>query len=455
MPRRVLIIKQSERQPDVEAFPTLSSESIFTVQSCGPESLPNPGELNNFDAIIGLALSDPGRTVSFFQQVRTMISEKTVVIAVLPRSATGETLEAAANLAEDFVLWPFEEEELAHRLRWLLARRDSTVAAVSERLIDELALGSMVGNHPVFQAVLKKMPTIARSGEPVLIIGETGTGKELSARAIHHLSPRRDFPFIAVDCAALPEHLVENELFGHTRGAFTDAHRDQKGLIALADKGTLFLDEVDALPPATQAKLLRFLQERIYKPLGSERFLRADINVLAASNHNLEAMVSLKQFRADLYYRLNVFRIVLPALRERRSDIAVLSRHFLQTIAGRQSGSAKAFSTEAMVKLEAYSWPGNVRELFNVVHQAEAFSVAPEISAEDVQLPGEPSLSPIGPSSFKAARAYAVESFEKSFIQDLLRKHSGNVTRAAHDARKDRRTFGRLMKKYNIGRNAV
>ena len=455
MPRRVLIVTQSEHQRGVEAFPTLSSEDLFTIQPCHPDSLPGPGEISDFSAVVGLALSDPSQAISFLQQLRAAISETMIMVAVLPRSAGAETLEAAARLADDFILWPFQGNEMAQRMRWLLARRGPTIAAVGERLIDQLGLGQMVGDHPVFRSVLERMPTIARSGEPVLILGETGTGKELSARAIHHLSRRRDFPFIAVDCAALPEHLVENELFGHSRGAFTDAHRDQKGLIALADKGTLFLDEVDALPQATQAKLLRFLQERIYKPLGSERFLHADINILAATNHNLETMVSLKQFRADLYYRLNVFRIVLPALRERSSDIAVLSRHFLHQIASRQGRSPKAFSIEAQARLEAYSWPGNVRELFNVVHQAESFSENQEIQAEDVQLPGQ-QLQPQGsPGSFKIARAHAVESFEKSFVQNLLRKYSGNVTRAALAARKDRRTFGRLMKKYNIGRNVV
>ncbi|MGE5205796.1 MAG: sigma-54 interaction domain-containing protein [Chlamydiota bacterium] len=420
-----------------------------------PESLPGPGEIAQFSLIVGLALADPTRVISFLRELRAAASEKIAMVAVLPSSAGEKTLMAAAPLADDFVLWPFPENELAQRVRWLLARHGTTVGAVTERLIDELALGQMVGDHPLFRAVLEQMPTVARSGEPVLIVGETGTGKELSARAIHHLSRRRDFPFIAVDCAALPEHLVENELFGHTRGAFTDAHRDQKGLIALADKGTLFLDEVDALPQAVQAKLLRFLQERIYKPLGSEKFLHADINVLAASNHNLEAMVMLKQFRADLFYRLNVFRVVLPALRERRSDISVLSRYFLEQVASRHGRALKTFSSEAMAKLEAYSWPGNVRELSNVVCQAEAFCSGPEIRADQVQLPGQPPQAQAAPPSFKAARAHVVESFEKSFIRELLRKHSGNVTRAAIDARKDRRTFGRLMKKYNIGRDAV
>ncbi|HZD96115.1 MAG TPA: sigma 54-interacting transcriptional regulator, partial [Candidatus Sulfotelmatobacter sp.] len=204
MPRRVLIVRQSERLPNAEAFLTQSPEGIFTLQSCSPESLPATDELNRFDAIVGLALCDTSQSVSFLQQLRASVSEKVAMVAVLPRSAGGEILEAAASLADDFLLWPFPENELAQRMRWLLARREPAAAAVSDRLIDEFALGHMVGNHPVFRAVLERMPIIARSGEPVLIVGETGTGKELSARAIHNLSRRRDFPFIAVDCAALP-----------------------------------------------------------------------------------------------------------------------------------------------------------------------------------------------------------------------------------------------------------
>lgn len=454
MPRRVLVIPQSERQPDVGAARTFAQAGVFTARLCRPGSLLDPGGLSKSETIVGIALSDPSQAIPFLQTLRARAQEN-IMIAVLPASAGVETLEAAAKVVDDFVLWPLRDSELEQRMRWLLARKGHAPAAVSERLIDEFGLRLLVGKHPAFLRVLERMPIIARSGGPALITGETGTGKELSARAIHHLSRRRDFPFIAVDCAALPEHLVENELFGHTRGAFTDAHRDQKGLIALAEKGTLFLDEVDALPLSTQVKLLRFLQERTYKPLGSERFLRADLNVLAASNHNLEALVARKQLRPDLFYRLNVFRLALPALRDRRSDIAILALHFLEGVAARESRAAKTFSVEAMARLEAYPWPGNVRELFNVVHQAEAFSAGQEIQAEDVLLPGQEAGTQSAPSSFKAGRARAVESFEVSFIQELLRKHCGNVTRAALEAKKDRRTFGRLMKKYNIARNPV
>jgi len=264
------------------------------------------------------------------------------------------------------------------------------------------------------------------------------------------LSARRDFPFIPVDCGILPEHLVENELFGHAKGAFTDAHADQQGLIALANKGTLFLDEIDALPLTTQAKLLRFLQERTFKPLGSERFVQVDISVIAATNRDLENCVATKEFRSDLYYRLNVFRLKLPPLRERASDIGLLARHFLLSMCG--EGQPKALSLGALRKLEGHDWPGNVRELSNVIQQAVAYSAGNRITAEDILLPGAQGEADGSGKSFREVKARTVEAFERSFIEDLLQKNSGNVSRAAKEAQKDRRTFGRLIKKYRIER---
>src|ERR1051325_5765417 len=227
-----------------------------------------------------------------------------------------------------------------------------------------------VGRAPGFVRTMARIPAVARSGSPVLITGETGTGKELCARAIHHLGRRRDFPFIPVDCGAVPDHLFENELFGHTRGAFTDAHGDQKGLVAMADRGTLFLDEVDALPLTAQAKLLRFLQERTFKPLGADRFQRADVNVLAATNRCLESLVREKRFRADLYFRLNVLTMHMEPLRQRREDIGLLSQHFADAICAEQALPRVVVTPAAIRRLMYYDWPGNVRELHNVVQRA-------------------------------------------------------------------------------------
>ena len=202
--------------------------------------------------------------------------------------------------------------------------------AVLDKLNRDIALAKFVGQDRAFLAVVQRIPLVASAPNPVLILGETGTGKELCARAIHHLSERRRAPFIPVDCGVLPDHLLENELFGHVRGAFTDAHSHQRGLVGMAKGGTLFLDEIDSLSAAAQKKLLRLLEENTFKPLGADHFECADVRIVAATNASLEQLVGEKRFRADLYFRLNVLRLLMPALRHRRSDIPRLAQHFVQ-----------------------------------------------------------------------------------------------------------------------------
>ena len=327
--------------------------------------------------------------------------------------------------------------------------------AVSQRLTTKLALRSLVGEDPAFLAAVAKIPLVARVESPVLILGETGTGKELCARAIHHLSGRRHAPFIPVDCSALPDHLLENELFGHVRGAFTDAHRDQGGLVAMAEKGTLFLDEIDSLSPGSQGKLLRLLQERTYKPLGADRFARADIRIVAATNLDLEDLVRRKAFRSDLYFRLNVLTLTLPPLRERRRDIALLARSFVERIATDAGVEPKTLAPESLAGLCRASWPGNVRELSNVIQRAMVFCPGSVIRPEHLGLPPELPQESEPAGGFREARARMLASFERAYVESLLRKHEGNVTHSAREAGQDRRTFGRLIKKYRIDRLAL
>jgi DNA-binding NtrC family response regulator len=334
----------------------------------------------------------------------------------------------------------------------MLGPRRQDIVSVQGRLTAEMGLANLVGQDPGFLRTIEKIPIIARSGNPVLITGETGTGKELCARAIHHLGKRRNFPFIPIDCGAFPDHLFENELFGHARGAFTDAHGEQKGLIAMAEGGTLFLDEIDSLSPAAQAKLLRFLQERTYKPLGADKLARADVSVIAATNQDLEALVRDKRFRSDLFFRLDVLRLHLPPLRERRADIPILARHFVGEVCG-EGGLTRKTLTPATLRLLALAdWPGNVRELFNVIQRAVLFCEGTQILPTHVS----PRIAPASARSlnggFRQARAQAIETFEKLYVEDLLRTSQGNVTRAAREAQKDRRAFGRLVKKYHIDR---
>lgn len=375
-------------------------------------------------------------------------------LAVLPPAPDDELLRLVDADADDVLFAPVRPAEMAHRVRRLLPTQ-TDVEKVVRSLVDKLSLAQLVGRSAAFTHVLAQLPRLARSAMPALITGETGTGKELCARAIHFLSNRRDCPFVAVDCAALPDHLVENELFGHMRGAYTDAHRDQRGLVEIAEGGTLFLDEIDALSPSAQGKLLRFLQERTFRPLGSERVRSADVNVIAATNRDLDAAVGAKQFRDDLFYRLNVLRLHLPPLRARRGDIGLLAVHFLSEQRTAIDGTPKAFSAASLRLLSAHDWPGNLRELHNVVQRAIVNCEGTQILPCHVALADSTAASHEVPAYFRTARAAAVAAFERRYVEDLLRKHGGNVTHAARDAHKERRVFGRLIKKHRIDRRAV
>jgi two-component system, NtrC family, response regulator GlrR len=353
------------------------------------------------------------------------------------------------SVAEDFALLPVPECELRERLARLLAAGVSSQqpASALERLQAEHGLRQLVGQNPKFLTTLEQIPRLAQSDATVLIQGDSGTGKELVARALHHLSRRRGLSFIAVDCGAFPDHLIENELFGHAPGAYTDARSPQKGLAALAAGGTLFLDEIDALTLQAQAKMLRFVQERTFKPLGSDRFEKVDIKIVAATNRDLARLVRDGRFREDLYYRLHVLSLRLAPLRERSSDIPLLTRHFLQTLDPRGITCSPA----ALRMLTQYDWPGNVRELQNVVQRALVMCDGAQIQGHHLKFVNDEALEEPGEvGAFRSARATALATFERRYLTALLQKHHGNITRAARDAGKDRRALGRLIKKHRL-----
>jgi len=317
------------------------------------------------------------------------------------------------------------------------------------------ALAKLVGEAPPFRKALSRVSAAARSDHTVLIGGETGTGKELVARAIHYSSACAMYPFVAVNCGGLPDTLLEDELFGHERGAFTGAWQRRSGLIAQAEKGTLLLDEVEALSDRGQVVLLRVLQDQMFRPLGASHERRAHVRFLAATNVPLEPRVKAGTFRADLYYRISVFSIDLPPLRARPEDILALAAHFLRKYAP-PDRPAVTLSAAANAALLTYDWPGNVRELENVVVRGIGNCQAETIEVDDLGLPDSVPGGP-GPDPgdgmlrpFKALKKLAVEAFEKEYLIRLMSEHRGNVTRAAHGAEKDRRELGRLLKKYSI-----
>jgi DNA-binding NtrC family response regulator len=365
---------------------------------------------------------------------------------VLPDQADFKLIQLASAVADDFLLWPIRKDELRERLSRILGLQPAHLESIAQRLTIEVGLTQLVGKDPVFVSIINQLPSMAENDVPVLIDGETGTGKDLCAQALHFLSGRRSCPFVPVDCGAIPDHLFENEIFGHVRGAFTDAHDSQSGLAALAERGTLFLDEVDTLSPLNQIKLLRFLQERSYRPLGGQNFQKADVRIIAATNSNLEKCVEKGDFRSDLYFRLNVLRLSLPPLRERRLDIPLLTVSHLQSL----RTSPPSITPSAMRVLQSYDWPGNIRELFNIIHRALIQSEGRLIHARHIDIAPSQIAPRSQPASFIEARSHVIESFERRYLKEILARHNGNITQAAREADKERRAFGRLVKKYNI-----
>ena len=445
MAYRILCVEPGSEPTGDALAACLSAGAGFRLQRAPWERVMAEGLARySFDAILAVVATRAGDAAEFFRRLR-QCPVGAPALAVLPEAPDEELLCCVADAADDFTLWPVRELELRHRLARLLGTEAG--APPPRPPTENAALSQLVGADPQFHRMVEQLPRLAASDAPLLITGETGTGKELCARAIHELGRRRHAPFVAVDCAAIPDHLLENELFGHARGAFTDAHRDHRGLVASADGGTLFLDEVDALSLVAQAKLLRFLQEHTFKPLGSERPVRADVNVIAATNRDLAACVRERQFRSDLFFRLDVLRLQLPPLRERRGDIALLAMHFLHSLRGCNGAPHRSFSATALRQLLHYDWPGNVRELLNVVQRAAICSRGKEILPHHMSLPG--GAAQPGPS-FRAAKAAAVAEFERTYVETLLQRHLGNLAAAAREARKDRRVLGRLVKKYGI-----
>ena len=321
----------------------------------------------------------------------------------------------------------------------------------SARLRDEI-----VGAAPAFLAMLAQLQRVAASEAPVLIEGETGSGKELAARAIHYRGTRRVGPFVAVNCGALPDHLLEAELFGHERGAFTDAKLARRGLVAEANGGTLFLDEVDALSAKAQVALLRFVQDQRYRPLGSARELQTHVRLVAATNLPLADALQQGRFRSDLMYRLKILHLQLPALREREGDAELLAAHFARTLCAKYRMPPRRFDADTLAWIRHHPWPGNVRELENWVHRALLMSEHPTIHSVLEIAPASPSRDDTPPlAEFQSAKAEAVRRFERDYVLAALRQSCGNVTHAARIAGKERRAFGKLLKKHGIDRGAM
>jgi len=391
-----------------------------------------------------------------------------VEVIMMTGHATVETaLSAVKAGAYDYLTKPFEDVELVARVvakaaerKMLFDRNRELETALREKEGVPVPDG-IIGNSGPIRDVQRMIDAVAYSAATVLVNGESGTGKELVARALHNKSPRRSQPFVALNCGALTETLLESELFGHVKGAFTGAQRDQKGLFDAADGGTIFLDEIGDIPPATQVRLLRVLQEGEIKRVGAADSVRVDVRVIAATHRDLPKLVKGGRFREDLFYRLNVIAIPLPPLRDRVEDVPLLAHHFLRRYTDRLGKKVRTLAPEAIELLCGYRWPGNVRELENAIERAVVLcrgetitpaDLPPAITGRTAPLIRE---APVGGDdaswltmSYASAKEQALRRFEKSYVEALMRACDNNISAAARKAGMDRSNFKRVLRKY-------
>lgn len=391
--------------------------------------------------------------------------DPSINVVLLTAYATVQTAVASMRHgAMDYVLKPFTSQNLEEVARRAFEQRAAMAPLAGTEVMahepiakrSDAAMGRILGRSLAIQEIKTLIAKVARTDANVLIYGESGTGKELVARAIHDESERARHPFQPLDCVAMPDTLLESELFGHERGSFTGAHAAKVGLFEAAHHGTVFLDEVSGMSHTLQSRLLRVLQERHVRRVGGTRYADIDVRVIAASNRDLEEACRKGEFREDLYYRLNVIPLVLPPLRERGGDVQVLAQEFLNRFRGRQSGEAGApsFDAEAMACLKAYAWPGNVRELQNVIERVAALADGPLIQRthlpERIQAAKPDEWGGDEPASYKQAKQEVVRSFERSFLLELLKRHDWHMSNAAQEAGVDRKTIERMVKRHRL-----
>lgn len=436
--------------------------------SCGHVAIERLQE-NNFDLVV-TDLKMPGMSgMEVLASIR--ILQPDIPIIIITGYSTVESAVVAMKLgAVDYLAKPFVPDEFCLRIKKALtqSQTQSLQDQMSER---EVAKGfeDFIGNSAEMQKIYRRITQVAPTTSTVLITGESGTGKELVAKAIHKLSPRRDQPFVAIDCTSLAETLLESELFGHIKGSFTGAVQSKTGLFKAADGGTLFLDEVANISLTTQAKLLRVLQERQVTPIGGTHPMPINIRLVAATNRQLREMVMSGTFREDLYFRLNIIPINLPPLRERKGDLHVLIHHFIQRFSEEVGKDVRMISNAAVELLENYSFPGNVRELENLIERAMVFVEDKIINIDDLELQSKsaekkqpPALDAI-PQSVDELREQkrflkekAVEPLERAFLVEALRRNDGNVTRAAEEVGMQRTNFHALLRKQGLcGRELI
>jgi len=389
----------------------------------------------------------------------TMKAQPTATVIIMTAYGTIDTaVEATRKGAFDYITKPFRKERILltiqRALDWQALREENVV--LRQSLGRHKAFPSIVGASPAIKSILDQIEQVAGSTATILILGESGTGKELVAMAIHAASDRKDKPFVVVNCTAIPEQIIESELLGQKKGAFTGEWKDKKGLVDEATEGTLFLDEIGELNMVMQAKLLRLLQEGEYKPVGGLTTKQAKVRFVAATNHDLQELMTQRRFREDLYYRLNVISFQLPSLRERQDDIPLLVQHFLHKYSKLNNKDISDISPEAMAVLMARPWPGNIRELENVIERAVILCRTDQITFNEVVTHGVPARSfpnfteTIFQLPFKEAKEEVIKAFHRQYIQAILQQSNGNISKAADKAGLQRQYLHRIIKNDEI-----
>lgn len=386
------------------------------------------------------------------------------VIIITGFATVDSAVDAMKNGAFEYLTKPFLPDQIIEKVQSAVKKRLLNLESevITESIPSETVDGSFIGKSEPMQKVFQRILQVAPTNSSVLITGESGTGKELVARAIHNNSARKDEPFVAIDCNSLPENLLESELFGHVKGSFTGATQSKPGLFSVASGGSLFLDEIANLSMATQAKLLRVLQQREVAPIGGTKATPIDIRLIAATNRGLDKMVEEGTFRDDLYFRLNIIPITLPPLRERAGDIPLLIGHFLKKFSDEVGKEIKGLSADAHLALHDYPFPGNVRELENIIERAVVLTQGDLIQRDSLELPTSQEMESIQPDIptptntdelkeiKRIAREQAVEPVEKAFVYAALERNNWNVTKAAEETGMLRPNFQALLKKLGI-----
>jgi two-component system response regulator HydG len=449
---RILVVDDQKNMRTTTAL-MLAHHGFQVEEAAGGEEAIERLAQETFDLVLSDLKMEPVDGVAVLKRALEVSPGIQVVLMTAYGTIDG-AVEAMQLGAADYITKPFKQEELLLRLNRSLERRRliSEVGVWAGEFRDRFGLHNVIGRSPQIRDLLTRVSRVAGSDATVLITGESGTGKELVARAIHAGSPRATKPFVAVNCAAITETLLESELFGHAKGSFTGAVRARRGLFEEADGGTLFIDEVAETSIGFQAKLLRALQEGEIRRVGESSSVRVDARVIAATNRDLHLAIAEKRFREDLYYRLAVVPIVVPPLRDRKEDIPLLAQHCLDRY-NQRAGTSRVLTEGAVARLLAHDFPGNVRELENAVEQAAALAGRDELSAEDFPLDQRSTPTPAGAEA--GPLAAAVESAERRAIEAAIRRHRADLHAVARELEISPTTLWRKMKKLGVAAGAA